>query len=634
MCGICGYIHLDQTKRVSEGLLKEMAGTLVHRGPDDMGVFADGHVGLGHRRLSIIDLQTGHQPMFNEDGTVVIVYNGEVYNFPDLREELEEKGHKFITRSDTEVIIHAYEEYGEDCLDRFNGMFSFALWDKREKRLFLARDRFGQKPLYYGIFNNQFVFGSELKALVKHPDVKKEVDVCSVIKYLAYDYIPAPSSIFKNIYKLKAGHHLTLKNGTLKTKQNWDYRFKHEGRFDLNKAESHLLELFKDAVKRRLISDVPLGVFLSGGIDSSMVVAMMAELMSPKEIKTFTIGFKEKPYDESTSAELVARHFGTDHHQQVLAPDDMLDVLPDIVDNLDEPFADSSIVPTYLVSKFARRHVKVALGGDGGDELFAGYRIFLPHKFETYYDRIPDFLKNLALKPLPYLLHLMRPSGDNMSLDILKDKYRRFSKGMVFREPLRHQVWMSNFPPDEQEKLFSSKGLDLDPLKVYSPTVDYYKNVESENELESFMYIHIKTYLTDDILAKVDKASMANSLEVRAPFLDVNFSEFAGTIPSSYKLHNLKTKWILKKSFMDKLPLETLRKPKHGFAVPIGRWFKRDLKGMLLDAFKKDKIRREGIFDPDRIEVVLKNYQSDRGYSDKAIWSLFMFEMWYNKWMC
>lgn len=628
MCGICGYIHLDNSKRTDKKILKDMMDTLALRGPDEEGSYLKDNVALGHKRLSIIDLKTGHQPMYNEDGSIVIVFNGEIYNFQDLKPLLEQKGHSFKTHSDTEVIIHAYEEYGEDCLKYFDGMYAFALWDPQARVLFLARDRFGKKPVYYAAFDNQFIFGSELKTLLKHPSVKKEIDPHALSKYLAYEYVPSPYSIFKNIYKLEPGHKLTLKDTKIRTERYWDIGFERKGRFDLQEAEEKLVALLKESVKKRLISDVPLGVFLSGGIDSSSVVAMMAELMPPKDIKTFSITFKEKSFDESGDAKRVAGYFGTDHREQVLDPDVMLDIFPKILDLLDEPFADSSIIPTYLVSRFTRQHVKVALGGDGGDELFLGYPSFLAHKISGYMNGLPLFLKKL---PLQILTKIAPVSHDHMSMNF---RAKRFLRGFDYPESVRHQVWLGSFAPREQSELFlPDMAVDYDPLNIYDHTNELFQKVKTLGSLDRAIYMHVKTYLTDDILTKVDRASMANSLEVRAPFLDTEFAEFAATIPCSFKLKNFVSKWILKDAFKDKLPAQTLKKPKRGFGVPVEKWLKEDLRGMLYDAFDKKKIERQGIFNYRTIDNLLKEYLSDKADRRKEIWTLFMFEMWHDRWM-
>lgn len=628
MCGICGYIHLDKAKRASGDILKGMMDTLANRGPDDAGFFLKGRVALGHRRLSIIDLSTGHQPIFNEDGSLVIVYNGEIYNFPELKLLLESRGHIFKTHSDTEVIVHAYEEFGEECLKFFNGMFSFALWDDRRETLFLARDRFGKKPLYYASFDNQFIFGSELKSLLKHPSIRREIDPVAVSKYLAYEYIPSPHSIFKNIYKLEAGTKIVLKNSGQKINRFWDISFDKPAVFNLEDTKARITDLLKRSVRKRLISDVPLGVFLSGGIDSSCVVAMMADLMSPKDIKTFSVGFKERSFDESDDARRVAKYFGTDHHEEILDPQTMLDVFPNILELLDEPFADSSIIPTYLVSRFTRKSVKVALGGDGGDELFLGYPSFLAHGLNNRFSFIPDFFKRL---PLEFITSILPPSHKYMSFHF---KAKRFARGLAYPEEIRHQVWIGSFTPAEQHRLFlPSIELNFNPFSVYRETDNLYNAVRSLDVLDRAIYIYIKTYMTDDILTKVDRASMANSLEVRAPFLDTDFATFAAGIPPEFKLRNFTTKWILKEVLKERLPRETIGKPKQGFAVPVAKWLREDLKDLLMMAFDKKKIDREGIFRYDYIKALLNSYLSGRKDLRKEIWALFMFEMWYDKWM-
>ncbi len=628
MCGICGYIHFDKSKIPSEDILKSMMNTLAMRGPDDEGLYLKDNVALGHRRLSIIDLKTGHQPILNEDGSIVIVYNGEIYNFPELKDELSKKGHLFRTHSDTEVIVHAYEEYGEDCLKRFNGMFAFAIWDRSKDALFLARDRFGKKPLYYAAFDNQFIFGSELKCLLKHPAVKKEIDLSSLSKYLAYEYVPSPYSIFKYIYKLEAGSKLLLKNGEYKVGRWWDIDFEQRPSFDLKAAERELVERLKESVRKRLISDVPLGVFLSGGIDSSCVVSMMAELMNPRDIKTFSVGFREESFDESSDARRVAEYFGTDHHEETLKPDTMLEVFPEILDLLDEPFADSSIIPTYLVSRFTKRHVKVALGGDGGDELFSGYPSFLAHRINCFLDALPDMVKKM---PLKMLMRLAPVSYDRAGLNL---KARRFLRGMDFSEDVRHQAWIGTYTPEEEKDLFLPGRLEEAALSdIYGMTAKFFQEVKRLDPMDRVTYIYIKTYMTDDILAKVDRASMANSLEVRAPFLDAEFAKFAFSVPSSYKLKGFTSKWILKDAMKNKLPDETLRKGKKGFAVPVAKWLKEDLKDLLADAFNKTKIEKEGIFDYNYIKGLLDEFGRNKRDVRKEIWALFMFEMWHDRWM-
>ena len=630
MCGICGYVNIDKKPIPSDKILKSMMDSLIHRGPDDQGFYIHDNVALGHRRLSIIDLKTGHQPMFSDDRSLCIVYNGEVYNFPELKSELEAKGYVFRTHSDTEVVLRAYEEWGADCLDRFNGMFALAIWSEKDKTLFLARDRFGKKPLYYGRLGDTFVFASELKSLFKHPSVKMEIDRLALGKYLAHDYIPCPRTIVKGISKLEPGHYLILKNGTLENKAYWDFRFDIEAqeRFNFDEGKIRLVGLLRESVRKRLVSDVPLGVFLSGGIDSSAVVAMMASLMNPKDIKTFSIGFKEKSYNEADSALKIAQRFKTTHHEKIVEPATMLEALKTVIGIIDEPFADSSIIPTYIVSKFTREHVTVALGGDGGDELFMGYPSFVAHRIASFYDHVPRFgkrLVELASKAVPGKAHYMS----------LNFKLSRFLKGIEYPPSIRHQVWIGSFSPKEQESLLcdNSASVYFNPSNIYGESEGYFDHYADIPHMDKVEYLYIKTYLPDDILTKVDRASMATSLEVRAPFLDKDVADFAAAVPNRFKLKGFTTKYILKEALRGVLPNETLFKPKHGFAVPVGSWFRNELKGLLLDTFDKATVKRDGIFNSGYLETLLNDHFTGRMDNGRKIWALFVYQMWYNKWM-
>ncbi len=623
MCGILGAIN---TRDNLDNFLKAL-DILRHRGPDDEGYYCEDNVFLGSRRLSVIDLKSGHQPMSNEDGSLQLIHNGEIYNFKELREDLSKKGHIFQTQSDTEAIIHAYEEYGYDCLKELRGMFAFAIWDKNKRALFLARDRLGIKPLYYASLNGSLIFASEIKAMLALDGVNKGVDLEALDQYLSFSWVPDPKTILKGIYKLPPGYFLVYKDGDLFIREYWDLKF--DGGILTEKAWiERILDKFGKVTGEHLVSDVPLGVFLSGGIDSSSIVSMMAELMPPSQIKTFSIGFKEKSFDESSDARRIAEYFGTDHHEEILSPNTMLAVFPEILNLLDEPFADSSIIPTYLVSKFTRRHVKVALGGDGGDEFFLGYPSFIAHKLNNILGILPCPLRKTPLKVLARLAPI---SYNYMSLNF---KARRFLKGLDFPEEVRHQVWIGSFTPQEQKRLFlPNEGLDWNLPSLYESTIAFFRNQEGADALDRAMYLYIKTYMTDDILTKVDRASMANSLEVRAPFLDTEFTEFAASIPSSFKLKNFNTKWILKVALKSRLPAATLKKSKQGFAVPVVKWLKSDLKPMLLDAFAKNKIEREGIFDYAYIKELVQAFLYNKNDTRKEIWALFMFEMWYDKWM-
>ena len=630
MCGICGYINFKaNNKTLNKDILAKMVATLKHRGPDEKGCYLKGKAALGHRRLSIIDLTTGQQPMSIGNGRFTVAYNGEVYNFPQIREDLEKKNIQFKTKSDTEVILKSYSLHGKDCLKLFNGMFAFAIWDSVAEELFLARDRFGQKPLYYTLQNGFFIFASEIKAILQHPMVRKEIDPISLSKYLAYDYTPNPRSIFKEIYKLEPAHCLFANKETIKKEKYWDINNKSiEVPGNIKLIKEHLIELLRESVRKRLISDVPLGVFLSGGIDSSAIVAMMAGLMKPKDIKTFTIGFKAKGFDESKDARLIADYFNTTHHEKILEPKHMLDALEEVTNVLDEPFNDSSIIPTYLVSKFARRHVKTVLGGDGGDELFLGYPSFKGHKYAWLYDNLPQFGKN-SIKSIAKLLPA---STGYMNIQFLANKVLR---GLDYDdEAIRCQVWLGIFPPNEQKDILKHLEAQLiDEKNMYSESLKYFGSTAGKTPLQKISYLYLKTYLVGDILTKVDRASMANSLEVRAPFLDPDLAEFAYALREDIKLHGLTTKYILKKSLQPYLPKSIFNKTKHGFAVPVGKWFREDLKGVVVDMFEESKIKKQDIFNYKKINKILNEHISGKRDRHRELWSLFMFQKWFDKWM-
>jgi asparagine synthase (glutamine-hydrolysing) len=624
MCGITGIADLSGPVRPE--ILKRATDTLRHRGPDDESYYipepkaGGAAVGFGFRRLSIIDLSGGRQPMSNEDGSVWIICNGEIYNHPELRRELEAKGHTFRTHSDIESLLHLYEEFGPDCVTKVNGMFAFAIWDAKNQTLLLARDRLGKKPLYYRATPARLIFGSEVKAVLMHPGCPRELDAANLSKYLAYEYVPSPHCIFKGINKLPAGHWLTWKNGETRLHRYWDIRFPKE-KDDRPEAEiaAELEERLKAAVRRRLISDVPLGVFLSGGIDSSSVVAMMAELMPPSQIKTFAIGFEEKSFDESAHARQVAKFFGTDHREQILQSRALLDMLPEVASFLDEPLADASIIPTYLLSKFTRQHVTVALGGDGGDELFAGYPTFQAHHLAGYY-KVPRAIHERVIRPLAELLPV---SGDNLSFDF---KVKRFLRGIGPRAEIRDQIWMGAFTPAEQRAL----------LQGDAPVVDAYDDIRaaerrcrSASRMERLIYLYCKFYLQDCILTKVDRASMACSLEVRAPFLDYTFVEFVNSIPFDLKLKGLTGKYILKKAMRHKLPPEILGRRKKGFGIPVAKWFRNELRGLMLDSLSEARIRQQGIFNPAEVTRLVNDHLRGAKDNRKQLWTLFIFQLWF-----
>jgi len=623
MCGICGILHDDHKKRVDREVLTAMNRTMIHRGPDDEGYFVSGNLGLAMRRLSIIDLVTGHQPMETEDGSVVAVCNGEIYNFKELKKDLELRGCRFKTQSDAEVIPYLYREYGDDFLGRLDGMFGLAVWDSRLKRLIIARDRMGKKPLYWSHSNGIFLFASELKAILAHPQAPRSIDRKAVAKYLAYQYIPAPRSIMDGIGKLGPGEFLSIHEGAIKFSRYWDVPLEEFSHLHSERElENELYSLLKKAVERRLISDVPLGVFLSGGIDSSTIVAMMSELRDPKSIKTFSIAFAEKSFDESTYAREVAHHFGTDHYEETLTPGGLLDLLPEVSAFLDEPMADYSIVPTYALSKFTRKHVTVALGGDGGDELFAGYPTFKADRYAKIYRLIPRFVRDGLISPL---VDSLPASEKDISFDF---KAKQFVKAAGLKDPKRHFIWMGAFSPEEQVDLWQGPP----PQGIFDDVKRYWQLSEGTSEGNRILYLYEKLYLQEDILVKLDRASMATSLEVRAPFLDTHVVEFVSRLPYSYKLRGMTLKYLLKKTIGKKLPRGIARRAKKGFGIPVAKWFKGELKGLLTDELAEDKIRREGFFKPEVVGGLVDEHLKGKANHRMKLWAMLIFELWLKRW--
>jgi len=621
MCGICGVTYFDRERNVSELEVKGMCDVIRHRGPDDQGWITKGNYGIGMRRLSIIDLFTGRQPIANEDGSIWIVFNGEIYNHMELRDELVKKGHTFQTKCDTEAIVHAYEEYGEDCPKKLNGMFGFAILDQKKQTLFLARDRLGIKPLYYYHDSGKFAFGSELKSILQVENIPREVDKRALDIFLTFEYIPSPYSIFEGIRKLPPGHSLTLKDGRITIKEYWDLRFDEKETPEDDLCEQ-LLDLFQDAVKIRLMSDVPLGAFLSGGIDSSAIVAMMSRVMD-RPVKTFSIAFKEDTYNESPYAQQIADRFNTEHHVEVIEPN-ALELTEKLVGFLDEPFGDFSIFPTYLVSKMARKHVTVSLSGDGGDELFAGYDTYIANKAGRAYERLPGLLRG-AMHPI---LNRIPPTEKKKGLI---NRAKRFVEGMQLPPDLEHTRWMIFLQEAEKPKLYSDDLQDvLNGSDSFEFIRSYFNRVNTTDPLNRQLYVDIKSYLVDDILVKVDRMSMATSLETRVPFLDHRFVEFTATIPSRLKLQGKSTKYLLKKAMQGILPPEILNRGKEGFSIPIKNWLKTDLKSLMLEVLEPQKIKREGFFNANYVEQLKKEHLSGKKNHSHRLWSMMVFGIWQN----
>ncbi len=621
MCGIAGVVYRDQGVQVSTGDLRRMCDTLVHRGPDDEGFFVDGGVGLGMRRLSIIDLAGGHQPMCNEDGRIWIIFNGEIYNFPDLRKELERLGHRFATHSDTEAIVHAYEEYGDDCVSKLNGMFAFAIWDQRLRRLFLARDRLGVKPLYYYLDGDFLAFGSEIKAILQLEEVPRELDLQALDAYLTFEYIPAPLSIFRGIRKLPPGHTLAFQEGRALVRQYWEVPCGAPLAGGEEELRQRLYELLRDAVRIRLISDVPLGAFLSGGIDSSTIVCLMSEVMD-RPVKTFSIGFDDPSYNELGYARAVARHFGTDHEELTIRPD-VAGLTQDLVRYLDEPLADVSIFPTYLVSRLARQQVTVALSGDGGDELFAGYDWYLADRLERAYRHLPASLRQ---RLVPYLLSHVPPSSQKKGLvNVLK----RFVEGAALPAELEHYRWNTFLTPEARRQMYTGELLaGLDGWSAASRFVACLNAFGNADPLWRQQTADIKTYLADDILMKVDRMSMANSLEARTPFLDYRVVELAASLPSQFKLRGLKRKYLLKRCMAGRLPPLVLSRGKQGFSIPMKNWLRGELRPLLLDVLSPARLRREGLFNPPCVEELVRQHLEGVANHSHQLWALMVFEVW------
>ena len=637
MCGIAGLI--DPTwASLDPSWIVAMTSALAPRGPDGEGFWQAPGVALGHRRLAVIDLSdAAAQPLGNEDGSVQVVFNGEIYNFAELRTDLQAHGHVFRSQGDTEVLVHGYEEWGDEVVARVDGMFAFALWDARKRRLLAARDRMGKKPLYFARIARAgapslFAFASELKALLRVPGFDRGIDHEALGRYLVHEYVPAPHTIFRGARKLGAGQRLRLEvrsDGTTEPHVDgyWDLPFAEQPRVvSDDEAASELRGLLLSAVRRRLVADVPVGIFLSGGIDSSSVAALAAELAGPNNVRTFSIGFADASFDESSHARRVARHLGTRHSEERLDARALLDVLPKVVDFLDEPLADASIVPTYLLSAFTRQHVTVALGGDGGDELFAGYQTFLAEAWgRLYFDHTPALARRLVAAAA----RLLPARTGYFSLDF---KLNQFLQGGEVPGPRRHQRWLASFLPEHLASLLSP---ELRHEAVAGPLAAVDRRAQdgpARKDWDLLMDYYAHFYLPDDVNTKVDRASGAVGLEVRAPFLDTALVSFACRLPPRQRMRGRTPKYILKRAMRGRLPDDILDRKKQGFAVPVARWMRSELAPALRDELAPDKLRREGLFDPVFVESLLGDHLSGRRDRRKVLWTLFMFERWLARW--
>lgn len=618
MCGICGFNWPD------EGLVKQMAEILTHRGPDQKGFFVDSKVSLGHTRLSIIDLsENGKQPMSNENGNIHIVYNGEIYNFKELRSELITYGHSFFSETDTEVIIHAYEQWGEKCVERFRGMFAFAIWDVNKKQLFLARDRLGVKPLFYYFNSGRFIFASEIKSILMDPLVKRHIDYQSLYFFLGYEYVPTPLTLFSGIRKLEPGHTLILRDNKININKYWDIHFsnnKYSEDYIADKIYNSLME----SVKMRLISDVPIGAFLSGGIDSSSIVGFMSQLMD-EPVKTFTIGYEDESYSELEYAKKVSELFGTEHKEIMIDPSS-IEYFEKVLWHLDEPMTDPSTVPEYLFCKEARKYVTVCLSGAGGDEMFFGYDRFVASKFDQYYRVIPGPLR----KGISGVVKRLPPQPEKKGII---NVFKRFMEGSDLPIEGRHMRWQYFSNKEIEEKLYSkefkNKVKDLNPFETIN---NYYSSCNLDDRLAREQNIEIKSFLVDNVMVKMDRMSMANSLEVREPFLDHVFVELCATIPGNLKLKGLTTKYIFKKSMKELLPAEIIYRKKQGFSFPIKNWLRNELKEYMVDTIGSSSIIKEN-FDSYYLNKLIEQHIKGTQNHSHQLWALINLSLWYSNYI-
>lgn len=624
MCGIVGFVNKGE-RAVDRSVLAAMNDAIVHRGPDEDGFFVKDNVGLAMRRLSIIDLASGQQPIFTPDGTKCIVFNGEIYNYQELRKGLEERGHQLKTKSDTEAVLHLYDEYGPDCLQHLRGMFAIAIWDDTAKALFLARDRVGKKPLLYSQqANGDLIFGSEFQALLKHPSITREVDYAALDSYMSYLCVPAPQTAFKQIRKLEPGHWMLWKDGEIKTQRYWLPDFSKKIKISEEEAIVETTRILRESTSMRMISEVPLGAFLSGGVDSSIVVALMAQ-ESSAPVKTFSIGFEEQDFSELKYAKRVAEHVGAEYHEFIVRPN-ALDVLPTLVDHYGEPYADSSAIPTYYVSKETRQHVTVALNGDGGDESFAGYERYMAMQVAEIYRSVPRILRKAFIEG-PINLY---PTSEIKKTRV-RDVQRFFTSANEERTQ-RYFRWMSTFKPAVKNDIYTADfNAKLDGYEASEVLDQWFDRAEGLGVLDSTLLTDQMTYLPNDLLVKVDIASMANSLEARSPFLDHKVIEFAASLPENLKMNRFRAKYLLKKVAARLVPSEVVYRRKMGFGVPIGHWFRGEMKDFVRDVLLSETSLSRGIVTREMIERYVREHTS--GAFDHAfpIWSLLMMELWFQR---
>jgi asparagine synthase (glutamine-hydrolysing) len=634
MCGICGLHNLAFEPLAFPECIDRMSARLEHRGPDSHGKFQLPHLALGIRRLSIIDLETGDQPLSNEAGDVTLVFNGEIYNYRELRQKLLDHGHQFRTRSDGEVIAHLYEEVGSEFVRELNGMFSIALWDDRARRLVLARDRAGEKPLFYWKRGNILIFASEIKALLEYPEVGRALDAEAVTQFCFYGYFPSPRSIFAEIRKLPAAHRMVVENGELRIEPYWRLRDylcapapPESKAGDAEGTVKNLRDRLREAAVSRLVSDVPLGVFLSGGVDSSTLVALMSEL-TPGNVNTFSVSFPQKAFNEESYAQFVARHFNTRHH--VVAADEpaMRGALDFLANHLDEPIADPAVIPTYLMSRFARSEIKVALSGEGSDELFGGYPTYIGARLARRYLRLPRFLRRQVFDRMQKLLPV---SSGAVPVGLF---LRRFLAHVERAPAERHQIWFGMLAPAELDQLFSRDWAGPAPASssIFGPLEHLVEGARFEEDVAEMLYLDFLMYLQDNLLVKIDRASMACSLELRTPFLDHRLVEFAAALPASQKVRGFQLKRVLKQAVSKWLPHKIVYRQKRGFSVPIAQWMRRELRPLMDELLAEERLQRQGVFNASFLRRLLEEHWSGRADHRKALWMLLSFQLWHDRW--
>ena len=624
MCGIAGIVRSDGAQ-IDRDLLARMNDAIRHRGPDDDGFYFGDGAGLAMRRLAIIDLKGGHQPIHNSDRTAWIVFNGEIYNYRELRKQLEARGHQFYTDSDTEAIVHAYDEYGTDCPKYLRGMFAFAIWDERAKSLFLARDRVGKKPLLYAQLNGQLIFGSEFMALLQHPDVSRDVNYEAIHHYLSFICVPAPLTAYQAIRKLQPGHSLLWKNGEIKLERYWQLNFSRKISISEEEAGERVVDLLRDAVRVRLMSEVPLGAFLSGGIDSSAVVALMAQESSEK-VKTFSIGFEEQDFSELHHARRVAEYVGAEHHEFIVRPDAM-EILPTLVEHYGEPFADSSAIPSYYVSRETRKYVTVALNGDGGDECFAGYERYAAMNLaQRYANLLPAVIRNGVIRNVARALPEFRSRANPLR------KAQRFIDAASLGPVQRYLRWVSAFDEQAKSNLYSN---DFRNQTAAFSTIGFiepwFAKANGAGIVDASLLTDTMTYLPNDLLVKMDIASMTVSLEARSPFLDHHLVEFAASLPEGLKLRGMTTKYLLKRILKKFVPEENLTRAKMGFGVPIGHWFRGTMQPFLRETLLSEKAGARGLFNRDRVKELIEQHTANKVNHEHRLWSLLMLELWFQR---